>query len=338
MAGPLAGIRIVDLGGVGPVPFAGMVLADQGAEVISIVRPAASVVDGMTEATGGVLGRGRREIVLNLKDPADREAALAMITEADAALEGFRPGALERLGLGPDVLLARNPTLVLGRMTGWGQDGPLALTPGHDINYLAVSGLLAHLGHPDGPPTAPMNLLADFGGALLLAFGVLAGVLAARSSGRGQVVDTAMLDAAALIGTMTFELRNRGAWDDRRGHNVNDGGAPFYRTYLTSDQKCVAVGAMEAPFWDGLLGKLGLDAAALPDQWDRERWPETAAVLAAVFATRTRDEWAAALTDVCVSPVLTMAEAPEYPHNVARGLFVPGEHGPVPAPAPRFSS
>ncbi len=336
---PLSGLRVVELGGVGPVPFAGMLLADLGAEVTAIVRPAPSgEPDGMAAAVGGVLGRGRREVVLDLKSPADLVTALGMVAAADVALEGFRPGALERLGLGPDVLLARNPALVLGRMTGWGQTGPDAQAPGHDINYLAVSGVLAHLGGPDGPPTAPQNLLADFGGGgLLLAFGVLAGVLDARGSGRGQIVDAAMLDGATLLATMTYELWNRGDWDARPGRNVNDGGAPFYRTYLTSDQKYVAVGAMETVFWDRLIAGLKLDPAALPDQYDRDRWPELAEILASVFLTRTRDEWAAELADACVSPVLTMAEAPTYPHNVARALFVPGTHGPVPAPAPRFT-
>lgn len=336
----MSGVRVVELGGIGPVPFAGMLLADLGAEVTAIVRPAPpGDPDPMAAAVGGVLGRGRHELVLDLKVPADRARALDLVAAADVALEGFRPGALERLGLGPDVLLAGNPRLVLGRMTGWGQNGPDAQAPGHDINYLAISGVLAHLGGPDGPPTAPQNLLADFGGGgLLLAFGVLAGLLDARGSGRGQVVDAAMLDGAALLATMTYELWNRGAWDARPGRNINDGGAPFYRTYLTSDHRYVAVGAMEAVFWTRLIAGLGLDPATLPDQYDRSRWPELAEILAAVFVTRTRDEWAAELADACVSPVLTMAEAPTYPHNVARGLFVAGEHGPVPAPAPRFSS
>jgi alpha-methylacyl-CoA racemase len=338
MPGPLAGVRIVELGGIGPVPFAGMMLGDAGAEVTAIVRAASEApADGMTAAVGGVLSRGRREVSLNLKDPADREVALAMVADADAALEGFRPGALERLGLGPDVLLARNPALVLGRMTGWGQEGPLAQAPGHDINYLAVSGLLAHLGGPD-QPRPPLNLLGDFGGASMLAFGVLAGILSARSTGRGTVIDAAMLDGAALLGTMPFELWNRGAWNPLRGTNVNDGGAPFYRTYLTLDQKWVAVGAMEPVFWERLLAGLKLDPEALPDQWDRERWPELSDVLAAVFHTRTRDEWAAELADACVSPVLTIDEAPSHPHNQARHLFVPGVDGPVPSPAPRFDA
>ncbi|MGQ0631864.1 MAG: CaiB/BaiF CoA transferase family protein [Sporichthyaceae bacterium] len=336
---PLAGLRVVELGGIGPVPFAGMLLADLGAEVTAITRAApAGGPDPMTAATGGVLGRGRTEVVLDLKGDEGRAAALDLVAAADVVLEGFRPGAIERLGLGPGVLLARNPALVLGRMTGWGQSGPYAQAPGHDLNYLAVSGILAHLGGPDGPPTAPQNLLADFGGGgLLLAFGVVAGVISARASGRGQVVDAAMLDGATLLATMTYELWNRGAWDARPGHNVNDGGAPFYRTYLTSDQKYVAVGAMETVFWDRLIAGLALDPAALPAQYDRERWPELAGILAAVFVTRTRDEWAAELADACVSPVLTMAEAPSDPHNAARGLFVPGTHGPVPAPAPRFT-
>lgn len=336
-SGPLTGLHVVELGGVGPVPFAGMVLADAGATVTAIVRPSRGNVDGLTAATGGVLGRGRKEITLDLKDPDDRTTALDLVASADVALEGFRPGALERLDLRPDVLLARNPALVLGRMTGWGQDGPLAQAPGHDLNYLALSGVLAHLGEPDRPPRAPLNLLADFGGGALLAFGVVAAVLAARQSGRGRVVDAAMLDAATLLGTMTFELWNRGAWDERRGHNVNDGGAPFYGTYPTGDGRYVAVGAMEPVFWTGLLERLGLDPSSLPDQYDRAAWPQLQRTLAAVFLTRSRDEWAAELADVCVSPVLTMAEAPGHPHNVARGLFVPGERGPVPAPAPRFA-
>lgn len=340
--GPLSGVRLVEVGGVGPVPFCGMVLADLGADVISVQRlPTAPDGKAMSEATGGVLARGRRSIAVDLKHPDGVATVLRLLERADGLLEGFRPGVMERLGLGPDVCSAVNPRLVYGRMTGWGQDGPYAQLPGHDINYLALSGALGAMGEAGRPPVPPLNLVADFGGgAMLLAVGVLAALLEAGRSGHGQVVDAAMLDGSSLLTTMVHELLGRGAWVPERGRNISDGGAPFYRTYETSDGRYVAVGAMEPQFFDELVSRMGLDQDALPAQWDRSRWPELTAVLAGVFRTRTREEWCALLehAPVCVTPVLDLHEAPLHPHNVARRVFVDGgaSGSPVPAPAPRF--
>lgn len=340
--GPLAGLRVLEVGGVGPVPFCGMVLADLGADVISVQRPASGRDDDeMAAATGGVLARGRRSVAVDLKHPDGVAVVLRLVAESDGLLEGFRPGVMERLGLGPDVCAARTPRLVYGRMTGWGQDGPYAQLPGHDINYLALSGALGAMGEPGRPPVPPLNLVADFGGgAMLLAVGVLAALLEAGRSGRGQVVDAAMLDGSALLMTMTYELLGRGAWAPGPGRNVNDGGAPFYRTYETSDGRYLAVGAMEPRFYDELVTRLGLDRAALPGQWDRARWPELTTILARTFLTRSRDEWCRLLehAPVCVTPVLDLTEAPQHPHNTHRSGFLPAAPGggPVPAPAPRF--
>lgn len=340
--GPLSGVRLLEVGGVGPVPFCGMVLADLGADVVSVQRlPTAPVSSAMSESTGGVLARGRRSIAVDLKHPDGVATVLRLLERADGLLEGFRPGVMERLGLGPDACSAVNPRLVYGRMTGWGQDGPYAQLPGHDINYLALSGALGAMGEAGRPPVPPLNLMADFGGgAMLLAVGVLAALLEAGRSGQGQVVDAAMLDGSSLLTTMVHELLGRGAWVPERGRNISDGGAPFYRTYETSDRRYVAVGAMEPKFFDELVSRLGLHQDALPAQWDRSRWPELTAVLAGVFRTRTREEWCALLehAPVCVTPVLDLHEAPLHPHNVARRVFVAdGASGaPVPAPAPRF--
>jgi alpha-methylacyl-CoA racemase len=340
-AGPLAGLRIIDVGGTGPVPFCGMLLADLGAEVIAVRRPApAGQPDGISTVTNGILARGRQEVTLNLKHPLGRDTALDLIAAADALLEGFRPGVMERLGLGPEVCMRRNSRLVYGRMTGWGQDGPYAQRPGHDINYLATSGVLAHIGTAGGPPVPPLNLLGDFGGGgLLLAFGVLAALLETRQSGRGQTIDAAMADGAALLSTMTYELWNRGAWQPGRGSNFNDTGAPFYNVYETADGQYVAIGAMEGQFWTRLLERLDIPAAELPEQWDRAGWPAVRDRLAARFRQHTRAQWCDLLmeADVCFSPVLTMAEAMADPHNVARGAFAGPAGNLLPAPAPRFS-
>lgn len=340
--GPLAGVRVIDVGGLGPVPFCGMMLGDLGAEVISVRRPAAvqGRPDRITELAGGLMGRGRQEIFLDLKHPLGRDTVLDLITGADALLEGFRPGVMERLGLGPDICAARNPRLVYGRMTGWGQDGPYAQFPGHDINFLAVAGVLAHIGRAGEPPVPPLNLIADFGGGgLLLAFGVLAALVQARSSGRGQTVDTSMAEGAALLATMTYELWNRGDWLPGRGTNFNDTGAPFYNVYETADGHYVAIGAMEAQFWGRLLELLDVPASEVPDQWDRADWPRVRELLAGIFRQRTRAQWCALLldADVCFSPVLTMAEAVADPHNVARAAFTGAPGNMMPAPAPRFS-
>lgn len=341
MAGPLSGLRLLEIGGVGPVPFCAMVLADLGADVISVQRPpSAQDVDEMGDATGGVLARGRRSVAVDFKHSDGIATVLRMVGEVDGLLEGFRPGVMERLGLGPVVCAGVNPRLVFGRMTGWGQDGPYAQLPGHDINYLALSGALGAMGEPGRPPVPPLNLVADFGGgAMLLAVGMLAALLEAERSGRGQVVDAAMLDGSSLLMTMMYELLGRDAWVSERGRNINDGGAPFYCAYETSDGRYVAVGAMEPRFFDELMTRMGLDRACLPDQWDRGRWPELKAVLARAFLARTRDEWCALLeyAPVCVTPVLDLHEAPLHPHNVERRGFVSGRAGaPVPSPAPRF--
>lgn len=341
--GPLAGVRVVELAGIGPAPFCAMVLADLGADVVRIDRPAppgqgpAGGVDTLTE---GVMTRGRRSVVLDLKDPHDLTAALDLVADADALVEGFRPGVTERLGLGPDACHARNPRLVYGRVTGWGRDGPLAPRAGHDINYLALAGALAPVGRGGDRPVPPLNVIGDFaGGSLLLALGVAAALVESGHSGRGQVVDAAMVDGSSYLMTMMYELLGRGAWVEEREANPNDGGAPFYRTYETSDGEYVAVGAMEARFWATLLDGLGLDAAELGDPWDRAHWPELANRLSAVFRTRSREAWTAVFAgvDACVTPVLRMSEAPSHPHHVARGAFTTLGGAPVPSPPVRFT-
>lgn len=341
--GPLAGMRVVEFAGIGPTPFCAMVLADLGADVVRIDRPTpprSAPPAGVEVLTDGILGRGRRSVTLDLKHPDGRAAALDLVADADVLVEGFRPGVMERLGLGPEECHARAPGLVYGRLTGWGQDGPLAQQAGHDINYIALAGALAPLGRRDERPAPPLNLLGDFaGGGLLLAFGITAAVVERGRSGQGQVVDAAMVDGASYLMTMMYELLGRGRWDERREANANDGGSPFYDTYETADGRYVAVGAMEPHFWARLLDSLGLGDVDPSAQWDPAAWPELTERLAAVFRTRTRDEWVRLLadTDACVTPILTMSEAPEHPHHVARGDFVTVDDTTVPAPAPRFS-
>jgi alpha-methylacyl-CoA racemase len=338
--GPLAGVKIIEMAGVGPAPFAGMLLADMGADVVRIDRKPTGrgeAFDAIESASR--LDRGRRSIALDLKKSEAAAAALDLVATADALIEGFRPGVMERLGLGPQVCLARNPRLVFGRVTGWGQDGPLAATAGHDIDYVALTGALCAIGGKDAP-VPPLNLVGDFGGgAMLLAFGVVCALLEARVSGRGQVVDAAMTDGAALLMAMTYKLRASGLWRDARQANVLDGGAPFYGVYRCADGKWIAVGALEPPFFAALVAGLGLDADAFADRWNPRAWPELRARLEAAFARRPRDEWAAlfADSDACVAPVLDMDEAPRHPHNVARRTFLDRDGGPQPAPAPRFS-
>ena len=343
MAGPLEGVRVIELVGIGPCPFAAMMLADMGAEIIRIDRKSAPG-EGNPYPTLGtkydVLARGRRTLALDLKQAAGRETLLRLAGRADVLLEGFRPGVMERLGLGPDVLLARSPKLVMGRVTGWGQDGPLAHAAGHDINYVALSGMLHAMGRKDGPPAPPLNLVGDFGGGgMLLAFGVLCAVLEARQSGKGQVVDAAMTDGSALLGAMIYGLRAHGMWSDRRETNMLDGGAPFYDTYACLDGGFVAVGAIEPQFYALLLKLSGAEDPDFNKQWRQERWPELKGKFAALFATRTRDDWCRLLegSDACFAPVLDMAEAPRHPHNAARGTFAEVEGVTQPAPAPRFS-
>ena len=334
--GPLAGVRVVEFDAIGPVPLAAMILADFGCEIVRISRAGRPP---SPSADGPILGRGRRCIALDLKSAADRDTALAIVARADVVLEGNRPGVMERLGLGPDACLAANPKLVYGRMTGWGQTGPLAQTAGHDINYIALTGALHAIGGADRP-VPPLNLIGEYGGgSMLLALGVTAALVSARTTGTGQVVDAAMTDGSALLMSMFYAMHAGGYWRDAREANLLDGGAPFYRTYACADGGHVAVGAIEPAFFAALLAGLGLDAAGI-DQADRAAWPALARSFAARFAERTRDEWAAVFagTDACVTPVLSLAEAPDHPHNRARATFA-APSGPMqPMPAPRFSA
>ncbi len=337
--GPLHGIRIVELGGIGPAPMCAMLLADLGAEVLRVERTGAPPTLGIPDRYL-LLNRGRTMIELDLKSDVGREAVLRLVEHADALIEGFRPGVAERLRLGPVECHARNPKLVYGRMTGWGQDGPLADVAGHDINYIALTGALHAIGPEAGPPAPPLSLVGDYGGgALYLAMGVLAGIVEAGRSGQGQVVDAAMVDGAASLMTVVYGMLAAGLWKDRRGLNMLDGGAPEYRCYETKDGKWVSVGSLEPQFYASLLKQLGIDPATLPDRYDRSHWPETGARFAEIFRTRTRDEWVAHVgkSDTCFAPVLTIAEAPQHPHNRERGTFVEVEGVVQPAPAPRFS-
>lgn len=342
-SGPLAGLRVLELASIGPGPMATMLLADLGADVIRVDRTAAAPLGVPMPARFDVNGRSRRSVALDLKQPSAVDAVRRLADRADVLVEGWRPGVAERLGLGPDELLARNPALVYGRMTGWGQQGPLADRAGHDIDYLAVAGALGAIGPADGKPVPPLNLVADYGGgALYLAFGILAAVVERQRSGRGQVVDAAMVDGVASLSGIFHGLRAAGLWDAgeaARGHNLLDGGAPFYDTYACADGRFVAVGALEPPFFAELLARLGLDPSWRGRQYDRRAWPELRAALAAAFAMRSRDDWAAhfGASDACVAPVLTLAEAPAHPHLRARASFVEVDGVVQPAPAPRFS-
>jgi alpha-methylacyl-CoA racemase len=333
--GPLQGTKVLELAGIGPGPFCAMLLADLGAEVLAVDRPAAG-----RPGWPALFSRGRRRVAVDLKHPEGPGVVLDLVAGADALVEGFRPGVAERLGIGPEACLHRNPRLVYGRVTGWGQDGPLAGSAGHDIDYIAVAGALHPVGPAGGPPVPPLNLLGDFGGGgMLLALGVVAALLEAGRSGRGQVVDAAMVDGAALLTTQLHELLAAGLWSDRRGANLLDGAAPFYAVYETADGRHLAVGALEPQFWAELLDRLGLAADDLPAQLDRDGWPVLRERLAATFRTRTRDEWCALLegTDACVAPVLSLLEAPAHPHNQARATFVDVGGVLQPGPAPRFS-
>ena len=343
MTGTLAGIRVIEMVGLGPCPFAAMMLADMGAEVIRIDRkavPGAPNPFPMLGTKYDVMARGRRSLALDLKQPAARDVVLRLVEKSDIVLEGFRPGVMERLGLGPDACQARNAALVYGRITGWGQHGPLAQAAGHDINYIALTGMLHAMGRADTPPAPPLNLVGDFGGgAMMLAFGVVCAVLEARKSGQGQVVDAAMTDGAALLGAMMYGFRAHGSWGDQRGANMLDGGAHFYDTYACADGKFISIGAIEPHFYALLLKLAGIDDPEFDAQMDPRAWPSLTEKFAAVFQTRSRDGWCQLLegTDVCFAPVLDMAEAPQHPHNVARGTFVDVGGVTQPAPAPRFS-
>ncbi|HEU0088503.1 MAG TPA: CaiB/BaiF CoA-transferase family protein [Pseudonocardiaceae bacterium] len=338
MPGPLAGLRVVELAGIGPAPHAAMLLADLGADVVRVQRPSAGL--HLVPPASDQLLRGRRSVAADLKDPIGRETVLQLVEQADVLVEGMRPGVAERLGIGPADCHARNPRLVYARMTGWGQDGPLAGRAGHDLNYLALSGVLHAIGSAGGKPVPPLNLIGDFGGgSMFLVAGVLAALWQRERAGAGQIVDVAMLDGVSVLAQMCWSLRACGLWNDQRGSNLLDSGAPFYDTYACADGRYVAVGALEPQFYAELLAGLGLAEADLPAQLDRAGWPVLRERFTAVFASRTRDEWAAAFesTDACVTPVLAFAEVPAHPHIAARGTLV--ELGGVlqPAPAPRFS-
>ena len=339
MAGPLSGIRILEIAGIGPGPFAAMMLADMGAEVVRVDRVQA-VRDNVTGSHWDVMLRGRRNVALDLKHPEGVEALLTLVEGADAIIEGFRPGVMERLGVGPDQCLARNPKLVFGRMTGWGQEGPYANSAGHDINYIALAGALAHFGRAGEPPTPPLNMVGDFGGGgMFLAFGVVCALLESQRSGKGQVVDAAMVDGSAVLMSMFWAFKNIGMFDESaRGTNLLDTGAHFYDVFECADGEWVSIGSIEPQFYALLLEKTGV-SAEFAAQMDRSKWPQLKEKLAAVFRTKTRAQWNEIMegTDVCYAPVLRMSEAAQHPHNVARNTFIEVAGITQPAPAPRYS-
>ena len=347
-SGPLSGIKIIELAGIGPAPYTCMMLADAGAQVLRLERAAPGAVERAEDGTAAgagpywdLLNRSRPSVGIDLKNPDAVELVLGLVAEADGLIEGFRPGVAERLGVGPDACFARNPRLVYGRMTGWGQDGPMAPRAGHDIDYIAIGGALWSMGRADSAPVPPLNLVGDFGGGgMLLAFGMVAALLEAARSGEGQVVDAAMVDGAASLMTMIHAFHLGGMWNERRGANMLDTGAPFYEVYETSDGQWMAAGGIERQFYAALLEGLGLAGdESLPDQQSREDWPAMKERFAAIFKTKTRDEWTAVFdgTDACVAPVLSPWEAHEHPHNVARSTFIEVDGAVQPAPAPRFS-
>ncbi len=338
--GPLAGIKVVELTGIGPGPMCAMLLADLGATVLRIDRPEPSDLGLQRELRYDLLLRGRRALALDLKSPDGKALALRLVERADALIEGFRPGVTERLGLGPEDCLARNPRLVYGRVTGWGQKGPLAHAAGHDINYISLVGALHAFGRRGQPPTPPLNLIGDFaGGALYLAFGIVCGILEAQRSGRGQVVDAAMVDGAASLMTAFHGMVAAGLATHERGTNHLDTGSHFYNVYECADGRWISIAPIEGKFYAELLRRLDIDPATMPPQMDRAHWPEAQARLAALFKTRTREEWCDLLegTDACFAPVLTTDEAPQHPHNAARQTYVEIDGIAQPAPAPRFS-
>lgn len=334
--GPLQGVKIIEIAGIGPGPFCAMMLADMGAEVIRVERAGAPMAGNPKD----FLNRGRQSIAINLKTPEGVETVLRFCESADAVIEGFRPGVMERLGLGPDDVLSRNPKIIYGRMTGWGQDGPLAGAAGHDMNYISINGVLHSFGRAGGPPQPPCNAVGDFGGGgMLLAFGVVCGIFEAQRSGQGQVIDAAMVDGSALLMTMIYAMRSMGLWLDERGTNLLDTGAYFYDVYETKDGKYVSVGPIEPQFHTEMLKKLGIDPAEMPPQMSREHWHEAREQVATAIRQKTRDEWAALCegSDACIAPILTIPEAFEHPHIRARGTFVELSGQRQPAPAPRFS-
>ena len=335
--GPLAGEKVIEMVGIGPGPLSAMLLADMGAEVIRIDRPGG---DQRVARSAALLGRNRKSVVVDLKNPSGIETVLRLMERADALMEGFRPGVMERLGLGPGECLKRNSRLVYGRITGWGQDGPLAMSAGHDINYIALAGALHAIGEKGGKPLAPLNLLGDFaGGGMFLAFGMVCALLEARQSGLGQVIDCSMVEGTALLTTLFFAMHQAGLWKDERGSNGVDGASHFYNTYETQDGKWIAIGAMEPQFYAALIAKIGADPQRFARQNQPDTWPELKAELARIFKTRTRAQWQDLLegSDACFAPVLSLAEAPGHPHNRARGSFIEVDGTVQPAPAPRFS-
>jgi alpha-methylacyl-CoA racemase len=338
--GPLTGYRVIEFAGIGPGPMCAMLLSDMGAEVLRIDRTSAAGLGISMRTKFDLLNRGRRSVAFDLKKPQAIEAVMRLVEKADALIEGFRPGVMERLGLSPDQCLARNPRLVFGRMTGWGQVGPLAEAAGHDINYIALTGALHSIGRTGDRPLPPLNLVGDFGGgALYLALGVVAGLLEAQKSGKGQVVDAAMVDGASSLMTAIYGIKAAGMWTNNRGENLLDTGAHFYEVYETSDGKFVSIGSIEAKFYEELLDLSGLKGQELPNQMDRTAWPALKQQLAKIFKSKTRDEWCKIMegSDVCFAPVLSMEEAPKHPHNRHRDTFVEVEGVVQPGPAPRFS-
>ncbi|RPI43019.1 MAG: CoA transferase [Betaproteobacteria bacterium] len=338
--GPLQGLKVIELAGIGPGPMCAMLLADMGATVLRIDRATEVELGQRRPLKHNLLLRNRKSIRLDLKRRDAVMLALRLVEQADALIEGFRPGVMERLGLGPAACLARNPRLAYGRMTGWGQEGPLAAAAGHDLNYIALAGALGAIGRKGAPPTPPLNLVADYGGgALYLAFGLLAAIMHARTTGIGQVVDAAMVDGVASLMTSVYGMHAAGMLDPERGSNVNDSGAYFYDVYQCADGQWISIAPIEGRFHAELLRRLEIDPQAIGDQWDRNRWPEARSTLAARFRTRTRAEWCALLegTDVCFAPVLSLDEAPAHPHLRARGTFIEADGVVQPAPAPRFS-
>jgi alpha-methylacyl-CoA racemase len=339
VSGPLDGVRIIELAGLGPAPFAGMMLADAGADIIRIDRSERATYPPNSAPHVDLMNRGRRSVAADLKHPDGVALVLRLVAEADGLMEGFRPGVAERLGLGPDVCLERNPRLVYGRMTGWGQDGPLASAAGHDIDYIAVAGALEPMGRAGERPLPPLNLVGDFGGGgMMLAFGMCAAIISARTTGAGQIIDAAMVDGAAALMTMTYTLMSSGIWKDERGTNLLDTGAHFYEVYETSDGGYFAIGAIEPQFYAELLRRLGLEGEDLPDQMDRQAWPAMKERFSALFAGKTRKEWEVIFegSDACAAPVLSPLEAPHHPHIAARGTFTEVAGVVQPAPAPRF--
>ena len=341
MAGPLHGVRILEIAGIGPGPFAAMMLADMGAEVVRVDRVQA-VRDDATGPHWDVMLRGRRNVALDLKHDDGVETLLSLVERADVVIEGFRPGVMERLGVGPEVCLARNPKLVFGRMTGWGQEGPYASSAGHDINYIALAGALAHFGRAGEPPTPPLNMVGDFGGGgMLLAFGVVCALLEAQRSGKGQVIDAAMVDGSAVLMSMFWAYRNVGMFDEHaRGVSLLDTGAHFYDVFECADGEWVSVGSIEPQFYALLLEKTGLTGnPEFTNQMDKTQWPTLKRKLAEVFKTKTQSQWNEIMegTDVCYAPVLRMGEAAQHPHNVARNTFIEVAGVTQPAPAPRYS-